>query len=89
MEFITEIAMKGLANMKDLRVAEIWFTLETYHWKFDKVSQYFPSSLRFLRLFIFPFSSFPSTFQGKNLVGIDMFSSNAVQLWEDGEEKVD
>ena len=57
--------------------------------QFDKVSEYLPSSLRVMRWPGFPFSSLPNTFQGKYLVELDMYKSNIVQLWEDGEEKVE
>ena len=56
--------------------------------EFDKVSEYLPSSLRFMSWTGFPFSSLPNTFQGKYLVELDVIGGNIVQLWEDGEEKV-
>ncbi|PWA62252.1 toll/interleukin-1 receptor (TIR) domain-containing protein [Artemisia annua] len=93
--FSVEIAVKGLAKMKDLRFIHIDL-VEDYYFKsdivqlleFDKVSQYLPSSLRFMRWHGFPSLSLPNTFLGENLVGLDMDESNIVQLWEDGDEKV-
>ncbi|GJW06809.1 Toll/interleukin-1 receptor domain-containing protein [Tanacetum coccineum] len=91
---IAEIAMKRLTNMKDLKVLDILIGVECngnsncINWKFDKVSQYLPCSLRFMRWNGFPFSSFPNTFRGENLVGLEIEDSNIVQFWEDGEEKV-
>ncbi|PWA86310.1 toll/interleukin-1 receptor (TIR) domain-containing protein [Artemisia annua] len=87
-----EIAIKGLAKMKDLRFIHINL-LEDYYFysnivQFDKVSEYLPSSLQFIRWWGFPFSSLPNKFHGKNLVELDIHGSNIVQLWEDGEGKV-
>ncbi|PWA88788.1 disease resistance protein (TIR-NBS-LRR class) [Artemisia annua] len=85
--FSAEIAVKGLAKMKDLRFIHIKPSYEC-NWKFDKDSEYLPSSLRYMRWFGFPFPSLPNTFQGKHLVGLEIVDSKIVQLWEDGEEKV-
>ncbi|GKD33369.1 Toll/interleukin-1 receptor domain-containing protein, partial [Tanacetum coccineum] len=85
--FSAEIAIKGLAKMKDLKALHIWSD-NSIKWKFDKVSEYLPSSLRFMRWWGFPFSRLPNTFQGKHLVGLELYDSKIVQLWEDGEEKV-
>ena len=78
--------------MKDLRFIHI--DLEEDYFEdniveFDKVSEYLPSSLRYMRWRGFPFSSLPNTFQVKLLVGLQISFSNIVQLWEDGEEKVE
>ncbi|PWA88786.1 disease resistance protein (TIR-NBS-LRR class) [Artemisia annua] len=90
--FSAEIAVKGLAKMKDLRFIHIYLEEDDYDVdnivEFDKDSEYLPSSLRFMRWRGFPFLSLPNTFQGKYLVGIEMSHSKIVQLWEDGEEKV-
>jgi hypothetical protein len=80
--------------MKDLRfihidLAEYYFYFERNILKFDKVCEYLPSSLRFMRWDGFPFSSLPNTFQGKYLVQLRISYSNIVQLWEDGEGKVE
>ncbi|PWA47142.1 toll/interleukin-1 receptor (TIR) domain-containing protein [Artemisia annua] len=92
LDFNFEFAMKGLANMKDLRFIDIWISAEckgnSINWKFDKVSEYLPSSLRFMKWYGFPSSSLPNTFQGKYLVELDIRGSKIVQLWEDGEEKI-
>ncbi|GJR35284.1 TMV resistance protein N-like protein [Tanacetum coccineum] len=53
-----------------------------------KVSQYLPSSVRFMRWVGFPFLRLPNTFQGNHLVGLEIHNSKIVQLWKDGEEKV-
>ncbi|GJY23509.1 Toll/interleukin-1 receptor domain-containing protein [Tanacetum coccineum] len=87
-DFSAEIAIKGLAKMKDLKVLDIVVSNERINWVFDKVSEYLPSSLRYIRWWSFPFSSLPNTFQGKHLVNLEMYNSNIVQLWEDGEGKV-
>ena len=89
MGFSAEIAVKGLAKMKDLRFIHIEDYVKSNIVQFDKVSEYLPSSLRFMSWDGFPFSSLPNTFQGKYLVGLEMYKSNIVQLWEDGEEKVE
>ena len=92
-DFSAEIAVKGLAKMTDLRFLHINL-VEDYYSKsnivqFDKVSEYLPNSLQFLECSGFPFSSLPNTFQGKNLVELEMHHSKIVKLWEDGEEKVE
>ncbi|XP_042754375.1 disease resistance protein RPV1 isoform X1 [Lactuca sativa] len=60
------------------------------NWGFDKVSlsPYFPDGLRFLRWTSYPFRSLPQTFEGSNLVALDMTNSDMLQLWEGGERKV-
>jgi hypothetical protein len=78
--------------MKDLRFLHI--NLLKYNHKsnivqFDKVSEHLPNSLQFVNWPCFPFSSLPNTFQGKNLVELHISRGNTVQLWEDGEEKVE
>ena len=87
-----EILMKGLANMKELRflyvVSPDVSEEEVSKWKFDEDSLHLPNALRFLRWDYYPFSSLPKTFQPNNLVGLQMFGGNMVQLWKDGEEKV-
>ncbi|GKA62591.1 disease resistance TIR-NBS-LRR class family protein [Tanacetum coccineum] len=55
--------------------------------KIENVSLHLPNALRFLKWNGYPFSSLPKTFQAKNLVGLEMFDSDIVQLWKDGEEK--
>ena len=91
--FSAEIAVKGLAKMKDLRFIHINLLKDYYSnsniVEFDKVSEYLPSSLRYMDWAGFPFSSLPNTFQGKYLVQLGIGLSKIVQLWEDGEEKVE
>ncbi|PWA78263.1 toll/interleukin-1 receptor (TIR) domain-containing protein [Artemisia annua] len=93
LDLSAEIAIKGLAKMKDLRFISVGLenennNLRRLNPKFDNVKEYLPSSLRYMKWIGFPFSSLPNTFQGKNLVGLDIHGSNIVQLWEDGEGKV-
>ncbi|GJZ90174.1 disease resistance TIR-NBS-LRR class family protein [Tanacetum coccineum] len=79
--------------MKDLRFIFMGREIENDNLhrlnpKFVKGSEYLPSSLRYMKWFDFPFSSLPDTFQGKNLVELDIHGSNIVQLWEVGEGKI-
>ncbi|GKE31356.1 Toll/interleukin-1 receptor domain-containing protein, partial [Tanacetum coccineum] len=90
-----EVAIKGLAKMKGLRFLDVYIKMEDYYkndivqlWEFDKDREYLPSSLRFMRWSGFPFSSLPNTFHGKHLVGLELYRSNIVQIWKNGEEKV-
>ncbi|PWA98897.1 disease resistance protein (TIR-NBS-LRR class) [Artemisia annua] len=92
--FNTQVLMKGLANMEELRFLDMNTTTPVSEdasngtiWNFDEVSLYLPNALRFLRWNCYPFSSLPKTFQANNLVEVDMYCSNMVQLWEDGVEK--
>ncbi|GJU22981.1 Toll/interleukin-1 receptor domain-containing protein [Tanacetum coccineum] len=82
--FSAEIAIKGLAKMKDLTFLYIRVSDRCD----DKVSEYLPSSLRFMKWDFFSLPSLPNTFQGENLVGLELGYSKIIQLWEDGEEKV-
>nr|GEV33459.1 Toll/interleukin-1 receptor (TIR) domain-containing protein [Tanacetum cinerariifolium] len=91
--FSAEVAIKGLAKLKDLKVLDIRVSVREYlyemrWWGFDKDREYLPSSLRYMRWDYFPFPSLPNTFHGKHLVGLEMEWSNIILLWEDGEEKV-
>ncbi|GJZ99562.1 Toll/interleukin-1 receptor domain-containing protein [Tanacetum coccineum] len=91
--FNTDILMKGLANLKQLRFLDMttppvraddcYGSIQN----FDEVSLYLPNALQFLKWRGYPFSSLPKTFQAKNLDGLEMQFSNSVQLWKDGEEK--
>nr|GEW63177.1 Toll/interleukin-1 receptor (TIR) domain-containing protein [Tanacetum cinerariifolium] len=78
-----EILMNGLANMKELRYLKVDSPLLYV----DNLSLHLPNALRFLKWDGYPFLSLPKTFQAKNLIGLEMYQSNIVQLWEDGEEK--
>ncbi|GJS26575.1 Toll/interleukin-1 receptor domain-containing protein [Tanacetum coccineum] len=88
-----KILMNGLTNMKELRFLQVDTEYvsedEVCNWGFDEVSLHLPKSLRFLRWLGYPFSSLPKTFQAKKLVGLEMAFGNLVQLWKDGEEKVE
>ncbi|PWA78034.1 toll/interleukin-1 receptor (TIR) domain-containing protein [Artemisia annua] len=89
-----EILMKGLANMKELRLLDLHTTSPRVSedasngriWNFDEIV-ILPNALRFLRWDGYPFSSLPKTFQANNIVGLEMEDSNIIQLWDDGEEK--
>ncbi|KAJ9552222.1 hypothetical protein OSB04_016267 [Centaurea solstitialis] len=87
----TEIVMKGLGNMKELRFLHMFDEDKDYlhnNWKFDEVSQYFPNSLQYLKWYCYPFCSLPKSFQANNLVALEMGYSKIVQLWEYGDTKV-
>ena len=87
-----EIFENGFANMKELRFLQVYGYVsedKVRKWKFYEDSLHLPNALRFLRWNLYPFSSLPKTFQAKDLVGLDMYRSNMVQLWKDGEEKVE
>ncbi|GJZ78672.1 Toll/interleukin-1 receptor domain-containing protein [Tanacetum coccineum] len=79
----SQILMKGFANMKELRFLHVASPFQYV----ENVSLHLPNALRFLKWNGYPFSSLPKTFQAKNLVGLEMFDSDIVQLWKDGEEK--
>nr|GEU68425.1 hypothetical protein [Tanacetum cinerariifolium] len=83
-----EVQMKGLANMKELRLLDLYTAEVSLDriWDFDKVNLYLPNSLWFLKWTGYPFAFLHSTFQ--NLVGLDMYHSFIDQLWDDGEQKV-
>ncbi|KAL4580107.1 hypothetical protein LXL04_016287 [Taraxacum kok-saghyz] len=58
-------------------------------WKVKKnISSYFPDALQYLCWNNYPFQYLPTTFQGNNLVTLEMTDSNIVRLWEGGERKV-
>nr|GEV71383.1 Toll/interleukin-1 receptor (TIR) domain-containing protein [Tanacetum cinerariifolium] len=86
-----KILMRGLENMKELRFLLVHMEYvsedEVSNWNFDEDDLYLPNALRFLSWDRYPFSSLPKTFQAKNLVGLQMDTSNMVKLWKDGEEK--
>lgn len=56
--------------------------------KIDQVRQYFPNALQFLHWNSYPLQLLPKTFQGNNLVGLELWGSKIVQLWEGGKRKV-
>ena len=78
--------MKGLRKMKEL----IFLLVHPGFWSYyDKVSQYFPNTIGYVHWSSYPFSYLPKTFEGNNLVTLRMATSNIVQLWEEGERKVE
>ncbi|GKE13500.1 TMV resistance protein N-like protein, partial [Tanacetum coccineum] len=90
-EFSPYLLMKGLGNMKRLRVLHVHSRGSDYlssGWKFDQVSQYFPNALRYLRWESYPYRFLPDTFHAYNLVELEMRGSNITQLWEGRERKV-
>ncbi|KAJ9553976.1 hypothetical protein OSB04_018021 [Centaurea solstitialis] len=95
-EINPEIVMKGLNNMKQLRLLlfdYIWDCDEGEdsfynNWKFDEARKYIPNALRCLIWTRYPFRSLPKSFQANNLVALKMDYSNILQLWEYGDTKV-
>ncbi|GKF19477.1 hypothetical protein Tco_0068115 [Tanacetum coccineum] len=99
----SRIVMKGLGKMKKLRYLQVNFadydSVSHYESggkslgddpKFDHTSQYFTNSLKYLKCWNYPFLYLPITFQPNNLVGLEMERSRRmVQLWEEGEKKVE
>ena len=86
--------MKGLGKMKQLRYLQVYFPYQDYKERvarcLDDTSQYFSNSLKYLKCWNYPFLYLPKTFQANNLVGLEMESSRRmVQLWEEGEKKVE
>ncbi|GKF40689.1 hypothetical protein Tco_0124031, partial [Tanacetum coccineum] len=84
------ILMNGLRKMKKLRYLEVDFAIYD-NWESDLKlnSQYFTNSLEYLKCSDYPFLYLPKTFQANNLVGLEMQRSRMVQLWEEGEKKVE
>ena len=84
--------MKGLGKMKQLRYLKVYFPYPDYYERdaedLDNTAQYFSNSLKYLKFENYPFLYLPKTFQGNNLVGLEMENSIMVQLWEEGEKKV-
>ncbi|GKE21812.1 disease resistance TIR-NBS-LRR class family protein, partial [Tanacetum coccineum] len=96
----SRIIMEGLGKMKKLRYLELKFA--EYEWsrksdakcfddtsQMDESTQYFPNSLKCLICWNYPFLYLPKTFQANNLVGLEMNYSRMVQLWKEGEKKVE
>ncbi|KAJ9551400.1 hypothetical protein OSB04_015445 [Centaurea solstitialis] len=86
-ELDQETIMKGLGNMRRLRVLVVEGDHSNSDWEFDEVSQYFPNSLQYLSWGNYPFFCFPKTFQANNLGALLMHQSRILQLWEGGERK--
>ncbi|KAJ9551340.1 hypothetical protein OSB04_015385, partial [Centaurea solstitialis] len=83
-----EVLMKGLEKMEKLRLLFLHIDDIYSNWKLDKVYQYFPNSIQYLKWSSYPFCSLPTTFQASDLVGLDMSGSKMEQLWEGGEKRV-
>lgn len=77
-------SMRGLENMKKLRL--LLFT--GLCWNVNENSLRLPNSLRYLCWYYYPYESLPEAFGEDFLVGLDIFSSKVVQLWQGGERKV-
>nr|XP_043630134.1 disease resistance protein RUN1-like [Erigeron canadensis] len=75
-----ETYMKGLGNMKKLRVLDIFGE--------GLAIQCFPNALRYLQWGCYPFECLKKSFQADNLVGLSMPHSRIMQLWKPGERKV-
>ncbi|GJW40993.1 disease resistance TIR-NBS-LRR class family protein [Tanacetum coccineum] len=87
----SRILMKGLGKMEKLRYLEVnlaFYDFESDAECLDDTRQYLPNSLKYLKCWNYPFLYLPRTFQANNLVGLDMYKSRMVQLWEDGEKKI-
>ncbi|KAL4571739.1 hypothetical protein LXL04_018504 [Taraxacum kok-saghyz] len=89
--------MEGLKKMKELRYLDVCVEKDIdanicgrlpWNWKFNKVSPYFPNTIRYLRWRTYPFRSLPRTFQANDLVSLEIDYSEIVQLWEGGQKKV-
>ncbi|XP_023767542.1 disease resistance protein RPV1 [Lactuca sativa] len=87
-----DIVLKGLKKMKELRFLEVSAIgvidasrCGCFHrnWKFNKLN-----NLRYLSWNRCPLWSLPKTFQGDNLVALEMTHSIFVQLWEGKKRKV-
>ncbi|CAH1439295.1 unnamed protein product, partial [Lactuca virosa] len=90
-ELRPEIVMKGLRNLKKLRVllvSERENECSPSDWKFDQAKQYFSNALQFLSWEGYPLRSLPQTFRANNLVGLELPRSRITNLWESGDEKV-
>ncbi|KAJ9551863.1 hypothetical protein OSB04_015908 [Centaurea solstitialis] len=91
-EINPKIVMKGLNNMKQLRLLLFDYIRKFEdsfynNWKFDEAREYIPNALRCLIWTGYPFRSLPKSFQANNLVALKMDYSNILQLWEYGDTK--
>ncbi|KAI3768026.1 hypothetical protein L2E82_18457 [Cichorium intybus] len=82
------IVIKGLGKMKKLRFLSMVMGNHLQCSEYNIVNPDFPNALQYLDLNHYPFSSLPKTFQGNNLVALEMVDSKIVQLWEGGERKL-
>nr|GFC17921.1 Toll/interleukin-1 receptor (TIR) domain-containing protein [Tanacetum cinerariifolium] len=88
----SRILMKGVGKMKKLQYLEVdlpYYGFENDPECLDDTTQYFPNSLKYLKCQWYPFLYLPKTFQANNLLGLEMNYSRMVQLWEEGEKKVE
>ena len=83
------ILMKGLGKMKNLQYLKVIEDFASDAECLDTSCQYFTNSLKYLECWNYPFLYLPKTFQANNLVGLEMNRSSMVQLWEEGEKKVE
>ncbi|XP_076918461.1 TMV resistance protein N-like [Bidens hawaiensis] len=83
-----EIVVEGLGYMKKLRCLIIDHRNYNNDYvdqvKIDEGNQYLPNVLRYLNWFRYPHRCLPKTFQGNNLVALEMHDSRIEQLWEGG-----
>ncbi|KAL4581404.1 hypothetical protein LXL04_017618 [Taraxacum kok-saghyz] len=88
MNLNTSTVMKGIGMMKSLRF--LYVVLRTSYGRGGLYTfiPSFPDALGFLRVVYYPFKYLPKTFQGNNLVTLEIPFSAVQQLWEGGEHKV-
>ncbi|XP_076950254.1 TMV resistance protein N-like [Bidens hawaiensis] len=83
-----EIVVEGFGYMKKLRCLIIdhrnYNNGYVRQVKIDEGNQYLPNVLRYLNWFRYPHWCLPKTFQGYNLVALEMHDSRIEQLWEGG-----
>ncbi|KAL8227922.1 hypothetical protein R6Q57_015506 [Mikania cordata] len=84
----TDVVLEGLGNMKKLRCLIVDY--RNYNndcvdrVKLNEINQYLPNALKYLNWFRYPHWCFPKTFQGTNLVALEMHDSKIKLLWEGG-----
>ncbi|KAI3796531.1 hypothetical protein L1987_39205 [Smallanthus sonchifolius] len=88
MRLTPEIVVEGLENMKKLRCLIVDHLNYNNDFvdrvKIDEGNQYLPNALRYLNWFRYPHWCLPKTFQGNNLVALEMHDSKIELLWEGG-----
>ncbi|GJY50971.1 disease resistance TIR-NBS-LRR class family protein, partial [Tanacetum coccineum] len=83
---------KGLGKMKKLRYLEVYFAYsgsKSIRERNGSDPKCFSNSLKYKNCTNYPFLYLPKTFQANNLTGLEIFKSRMVQLWEEGETKVE
>lgn len=89
MKLSSGIITNGIRRMKNLRILHVVSeTDDDSDVKIHQVHQKDLKALRFLSWVGYPHQSLAKTFQGNNLVRLDMSESRIVRLWEGGERKV-